>query len=452
MIANQEIELKDNSSVKLRITVGKDSIRKEYDELVQKYKQSAQMKGFRRGKVPADILIRKFGDVLQAETTEKVIQKSLDEALKSLDKQPLPYAMPRVDSADPMSMEKDYTYEVTFDVFPQIELGEYKGLEYEELAPEITDEDVGRELQGLQEKNSFFVDKADGKVEKGSVANIDYVELDAEGNEIAARKRDSFVFEIGTGYNLYKLDDELIGMGSGEEKVIRKSYPADFEIKDLAGREVTVKVKVNSVKEKKLPELNDELAQDISEKYKTLQDLKDDITTRLRETARARVREHNISQLLDKIVTASKIPLPESMIEVELASQWENFLAQYRMQEEQFLRVLKQQSPEKGKAEVLAEWRPAAERKLKLLLAVDALGKKEEVTVSEEELNAEIQKQADASKLDFKEAKERLEKNRYLDHLRDDLKTEKTYDRLLQQSMARPGKAVKFLDLVQGNY
>ena len=239
-------------------------------------------------------------------------------------------------------------------------------------------------------------------------------------------------------------------MASGEEKVVRKSYPADFEVKDLAGREIAVKVKVNSVKEKKLPELNDELAQDVSEKYKTLQDLKDDIRGRLAENARVRVREHSISQLLDKIVDASKIPLPESMVEMELASQWESFLAQYRMEEEQFLRLLKQQ--ERTKPDILAEWRPAAERKLKLLLAVEELARKEEIAVSDEELDAEIQKQADASKLSFQEAKERLEKSRYLERLRDNLRSEKAYDRLLQQSTARPGKKVKFLDLAQGNY
>ncbi len=451
MIANQEIELKENSSVKLRITVGKDSIRKEYDELVAKYAKTAQIPGFRRGKVPADILVRKFGDVLQAETTEKVIQKSLDEALKSLDRQPLPYAVPHVDSASPVSVENDYTYEVTFDVYPQIELGEHKGLEYEQLQASISDEDIGRELQGLQEKNSWFVDKADGKVETGTVANIDYVELDAEGREVPGTKREGFVFEVGTGYNLYKLDEELAGMGAGEEKTIRKSYPADFEAKDLAGREVSVKVKLNSVKEKKLPEINDELAQDISDRYKTLQDLKDDISARLRETASRRVREHSISQLLDRIVASSKIPLPESMVELELAGQWQSFLAQYRMEEAQFLRLLRQQQ-DKSKEDILADWRPAAERKLKLLLAVETLAKKENVTVSEEELNAEIQKQADAGKLSFEEAKQRLEKSRYLERIRDDLKAEKTYDLLLQQNTARPGKEIKFLDLVQGNY
>lgn len=450
MIANQEVEVKENSSVRLKITVDKESIRQEYDGLVQKYTRTAQIPGFRRGKVPPEVLIRKFGDALKAETTEKVIQKSLEEALKSIDRQPLPYSIPRIDTADPASVENDYTFEVTFDTFPNIELGESKGLEYEELQVQIGDEDIGRELQALQEKNSYFVDKPDGKVEKGDIVNIDYVELDGEGRENPATKRESFVFEVGTGYNLYRLDDDLLGMGAGEEKTLHKSYPGEAEYRDLAGREVDLRVKVNSVKEKKLPEIDDELAQDISEKYASLQDLKNDIRARLEETARRRVREHSISQLLDKIVDSSKIPLPESMIELELGSQWQSFLAQYRMDEEQFLRVLAQQG--KTREEILAEWRPAAERKLKLLLAVDALAKKENVAVSEEELDAEVRRQAEAGKVSFEEAKERLAKSRYLEHLQDHMKSEKVYDILLPNNTPRPGKEVKFLDLLQGNY
>ena len=189
--------------------------------------------------------------------------------------------MPTVDAADKLELGKEFSYKVTFDTFPKIELPEYKGLEYEELEVEVGEEDVERELKGLQEQNSVVVDKKDPVAAKGDIVNVDYVELEEGGEEKTATRRQSFVFEVGSGYNLYRFDEEIVGMKAGEEKTIAKEYPADFEVKELAGRKLSLKVKLNTVKEKQLPEINDELAQDISDKYKSLDDLKKDIREKL---------------------------------------------------------------------------------------------------------------------------------------------------------------------------
>ena len=133
MIKNKETELLENSSVRLTITVGEEAVRKEYDELLSEYCKNVRMDGFRRGKVPPNILLRKYGDVILGETTERVVQKSLEQALEASEQKPIATSVPTVDAVDKLELGKQFSYKVTFDTFPKIELPEYKGLEFEEL-------------------------------------------------------------------------------------------------------------------------------------------------------------------------------------------------------------------------------------------------------------------------------------------------------------------------------
>ena len=450
MIVNKNVELMEKSAVKLTITVDKDSIQKEYDELLGGYSRSLQLKGFRRGKVPRELLVRKLGAALIGETESNVIHKSLEEALKGGEQRPLPYCVPEVDADQELKLGSDFTYTASFDTFPKVEVPEYKGLEVEELQVAISTQDEERELKALQEQNALVVDKKKDEVEKGDIVTIDYVELDAGGAESAGTKREGFVFELGSGYNLYKIDEDILGMRKEEERVIKKSYPQDFEIKELAGRMMDLKVKVRGLKEKQLPEINDELAQDISEKYSTLEDLKKDIRLRLEEFARRRVREHSISQLLERIAQGTQVELPKSMIEQDLERQWEDFVRRFRATEQDVLAALQKEG--KSKEDLLKEWQGASERKLRLRLAVSRMVELEKIQVSEEEVDGEVRKTADARRLNFAELKEGMKKHNALDLVAYDLKNEKLYDLLLENAVKKKGKEIKFLDLAQGNY
>jgi trigger factor len=457
MAKNKQVELLENAAVKVSVEISKESIQKEYDELVAEYAKSVRVDGFRQGKVPPSVLVRKFGDVLLGETAERVIRKSVEELLDEVEQKPIATSVPEIDAKESLELGKDFSYTVSWDTVPAVELGEYKGLEYEELQVQIGDEDMERELKNLQEQNSIVVDKKDAAVLKGDIVSIDYAERDAQGADVAGSRREGFVFEVGSGYNLYRVDEELVGMKAGEEKLLSKQYPADFEHKELAGRTVSLKVKVGAVKEKQTPELNDELAQDISEKYKTLEDLKKDIRERLEGYARQRVREHSISQILEKAAEGAKITLPKSMVEHELADQWQSFLgrvvprgANNELDETPVLRQLEKDG--KSKQDVLNEWRPGAEKKLKLQLAVSEMVKREGIELEDKELDSRVQQAAEAEKISFEAAKEAMTRNRYLDFLRFDLKNEKLYGLLLEGGRRKKGKKVKFLDLVQGNY
>ncbi len=450
MIANKNLKLLGNSSVSLTITVDKESIQKEYDELVTKYSKSIRIKGFRQGKVPTGVLIRKFGPSLIGEAAEKIIHKSLEEALETIDKKPLPYYTPEVDSDDSLKLGQDFTFKISYDTYPDVELSEYHGLEYEKMRVEITKNDEDRELKRLQEQNSIVVDKEEGGVEKGNIVNIDYVEIDEQGNEKENSKRESFVFEVGTGYNLHKIDEDIIGMKKDEVRIIKKSYQENLENKDLAGKDVQLKVRLNSLKEKQLPEINDELAQDISDKYETLEDLKKDIRNKLDDLAVQKVREQSISQLLDKIVEGSKIELPESMVEHELNNQWQNFITRSQTDEKNIIRQLEAQG--KNKEDIIKDWRPDVERRLKLQLVVSKMLGKEDISVNEADVDDKIRKEADTRNISFDTLKDEMTKNNYLEFLKSDIKTEKLYDILLESAARKKGKEINFLDLIQGNY
>jgi trigger factor len=450
VIKSKKIEELDNSSVKLTISVKKDFIQKQYDELVAEYCKTVRIDGFRKGKVPVNVLLRKFGDAIMGETTERIIRNSLDKVFEKVEQKPIATSIPKVDPKKDLELGKDYTYSVTFDTYPKIELPEYKGQSFEELQVKISDEDMDRELKALQEQNSIVIDKKDATVLSGDIVNIDYAELAEKEEEIAASKRDGFVFEIGSGYNIYKIDNELVGMKTGEEKIITKDFGEDFEHKELAGKSVKLKVKLNAVKEKQLPEINDELAQDISDKYENLEDLKKDIRERLQEYAKQKVREHNISQILEKIADQATIPLPKSMVDSELEDQWQRFISRLGGEEKPVLQQLETEG--RSKQQILDEWRSGADKKLKLQLVVNEMVKQEGIELEEKDIEERIQKEADAQNVSFEEAKETMSRNNYLQFLKYDLKNEKLYDTLLESGTHKKGKKVKFLDLVQGNY
>ena len=449
MVKEKNIEALEKSSVRLTVTIDKDQVTKEYGDLVKEYTKTAQIKGFRRGKVPAAVLEQKFGDSLRAETSMKLMENSLKEIFDEIEEKPLPYSVPEVDGDAEIELDSDFTFSVTYDVYPAITLGEYKGLEIEQASVTVGKEDINRELETLQEQNSVVIEKSDGKVEKDSIITIDYCELDDDEKEVENSARQDFVFTVGTGYNLYKIDDDVIGMSKDEEKVIDKEYPEDFEIPDLAGTKKKIRVKITAVKEKQLPDLDDELAQDISDTYKTLKDLTDDIRKRLKEAANARIEEMTREDILTKIAEASEIDPPESMIQAEAENTWNNFIRSYRADESQMIKLLEAQG--KSKDILLDEWKPQAVERIRKALVTSKLLEIEAIEISDEEYAQELQRQADAGQNSLEEIQEYITQNNLKEYIKDDLAQKKLFDKLVSMSNIKKGAKVKYLDLMEKN-
>ncbi len=455
MVTNKEVENLENSSVKLTVTVDKDEAKSKYDELLKKYAKQAHIKGFRKGKVPTNVLEQKYGQGIKEEAMVNIIEESLKQVIDEVedDKKPLPYSRPALADEDntELSFYEDFTYAVTYDIYPEVKVGEYKGLEIEVPQVKVKKEDEERELESIRDQNSMVVEKEGGAVEKDDIVTVDYVELDDNDQEVEGTERSDFVFTVGTGYNVYQFDDELIGMKKGEEKVIEKEFPEDYEYEDYAGKKVRVKVTVKVIKQKDMPELDDELAQDVSDEYETLDDLRKAIRKQMEEKLEEKLRQQKIEKLFDQLIEKSEIDLPDSMIDAELENSWQNFVQQARIGEEQVLQILEAQG--RTKEDLMAEWRPSAERSVKFQLLVEKLKElePEAVEVTDEEVDEEIKGHAEKNDRDFEEIKKYYEDNNMMEYVKNDVKNRKLFDFLLEQSKIKKGEKIDYLDFVGEN-
>jgi trigger factor len=264
-------------------------VKSVYDEMMADYVKSVRIDGFRKGHVPPSVLERKFGDSLRLEAMSRVLEKAVDAALADAEEKPLAYEAPALEGEPEFALDKDFSFSVTYDVFPHFELPSTEGIELEVPGVEVSEEDLAQELERIRERNAIVVEKT-GEAALGDIVTVAYSELTEDGREVAGSKREDFTFELGKGLNLYKFDEEVVGMKAGDSKIFPKTYPGDFEYKDLAGKTVMLSVAVSKVKQKDVPALDDELAQDVSEKYKTLEDLKKAVREQLQSALDNRLR------------------------------------------------------------------------------------------------------------------------------------------------------------------
>jgi len=451
MVANKKIERVEHSAVKLTVTVAKDDVKKEYAKTVLDYTKNVQIDGFRRGKVPASVLERKFGDALRADAMGRIMEAAVEEAIKDIEEKPLAYSTPTMDEEPKFSMDEDFTFMVQYDVFPTVPVAEWKGLEIEVPEVKVTDEDEKRELDQVRERNAIVVEKAEGATAaKGDVATVEYRELAEDGTAVAGSERQDFTFEIGSGYNLYKFDDDVVGMKKGDTKKITKTFPADYEYKELAGRSVTVEVKVTTLKAKNLPELDDELAQDVSEKYKTLADLKADLRKQLDKRLEDKLRQIREKGVIDGILGRTTVDLPLSMVNAELGMRWENLKQQMGLDSDEKLdRILSFSG--KTRVDLINDWKPNAEKAIATRLILEKLTEEGKYECSDADLDAEWKRMSEESGLSIDEIKAEYEKRGSLEYLKDRVKEDKLLAEILAATKVKKGKKLAFVDLFADN-
>ncbi|MDR2259123.1 MAG: trigger factor [Treponema sp.] len=454
MTISKEITPLEHSSVKLTITVGKDDIHSEYDGILGKYAKTIQIPGFRKGKAPKEVLVRKFGDALQGETLGAIIEKSLTEIFEdtnlSKTERPLPYSTPQVQDEPKLDMERDLTFSVVYDVLPQVSVGQWKGLEAEVPDVSVTDEDLNRELEAIRERNAFVLDRDEGAAaENGNVVTVNYCETGDDGAVLPGSEREDFVFTLGSGYNIYKFDDEITGMKKGETRNIEKTYPADFSDAELAGKTKKIRVSLTALKEKKLPDLDDDLAQDVDEKFQTLEDLKKNIRERLTRNLEKRLQDIKISKLLEKMVENTPVAVPESMIRIEMESRWRNLARRFGVSMEEIVKMMEKSG--KTAEEIQEEWRPDAVKALHSRLIVETLIEEQGMTASEEEVDRKLETIAQESGRPIEEVKKYYGQENMKEYLEEDIKEKKLLDLLLAENTIKVGKKENYLDIMENN-
>lgn len=455
MKVTKEISKLENSAVKLTATIAKEDVVSGYNKNISKYAKNVQLPGFRKGHVPVKVLEQKYEDSLKQEVLADLIDESLNQIFaeeESKDIRPLPYTQPRLDGdkLPEFSTDKDLTFSVVYDVFPSVEVKDFSKIEVKEPQVEIGEKELNEELKAIQERNAVVIDKKEGEpVEKDNIVTIDYKELDDSGTAIPGSEREGFVFTVGTGENIYKIDDEIVGMKKDETKEISKTYDAKEENKDLAGKTKKISVTVKAIKLRNLPALDDELAQDVSEKYKTLDDLKKDISKGLESAKNRKIAELKSQSLLEQLVEKNPIVLPKSMIQAEMESRWRMMAQQFQTTPEQLEKMISASG--QSKENMLTQWTGDAEKMLKSRLIVDALIREKNIAVTPEEVEAEFAKIADESGSTIEEVKEHYEDARAKEYIIDEIKENKLYDELYKQVKVSKGDKVKFADLFKNN-
>lgn len=442
MKVTKEIEKLEHSAAKLTVTVAKKDVAESYKETLGKYTKQVQLPGFRKGHVPASVLERKYGEQIKMEAASDLIDKSLNEIFsdeKEAENRPLPYAQPKMDEMPAFDTSKDFTYTVTYDVFPKVEIKDFNGVAVKEPQVTIGDEELQEELKGIQERNAIVKDKDDdGKVEKDNIVTINIVEKDENGKEIEATKRDGFTFTVGTLEDVYKIDDDILGMKKDETKEISKTEE---------GKTKKYTVKVTQIKIRNLPALDDDLAQDVSEKFKTLDDLKKDITKKLEVAKSRKINEVKINDLLSQLIEKNPFELPASMFSAELDGRWRMMAQQFQTTPEELDRMVAASGQKKE--DMLKEWTGDAEKMLKSRIIVDSLMKAKNISVTPEEIEDEYQKIADDNGLSLDDVKKHYSDPRAKEYLIDEAKEQKLYKDIFAEVKVSKGDKISFADLMK---
>ena len=455
MSVSKEITRLEKSNVRMTLTIPKEDMASGYRDVLGDYAKNVQIPGFRRGKVPPAVLERKFGEGLKAEALGKIMEEAVegvfrDENLPAEDR-PLSYSRPEIEGEPKFDLEKDLVFSLVYDVLPSVKVGNWKGLEAEVKQSSVGEEDIARELEEVRDRNSFVLDRSEGaKAQSGDIVTLSYSEIGENGEALPGSGRDDFVFTLGKGQNAYEFDGDIEGMAKGETKEFSKTYPADASGPSaaFAGKTVKIRATLNALKEKKLPELDDELAQDVDEKFKTLDDLKKSIRDRLEAGLEARSRELKINAVIEKIMENTPVVLPESMVRAEISGRFSSLARNFGMRQEDVMRMLSQGGD--GLDDIEGKWRPTAEKALHSRLIIETLMDEEKIEAGEDELKEEIAKLAAGLDMSEEETK-KIYEDRRLDYIKDGIRERKFFDLLLSQNTVKTGAAVSYLDFMGNN-
>lgn len=449
----KEITKLEHSAAKLTVTVAKEDVANGYKTTLGKYVKQVQIPGFRKGHVPASVLERKYGEQIKMEAAGDLIDSVLNEIFqdeKELSNRPLPYAQPKMDEMPAFDTAKEFTFTVTYDVFPSVEVKDFNGISVKEPQVSVGDAEVKEELKGIQERNAAVIDKKeDEKAEKDNIVTIDIEEIDEDGKAVEGTKREGFTFTLGTAENVYKIDDDIIGMKANETKEITKKYAKTDADKNLAGTTKKYSVTVKQIKVRKLPALDDDLAQDVSDKYKTLADLKADILKNLNIAKDRKIKEIKVNSLLEQLIEKNPIEIPASMLQAELNGRWGQMAQQFQTTPEDLERMVVASGQKKE--DMLAQWTGDAEKMLKSRIIVDSLLKSKNISVTPEEVEEAYQKLADSNGVSVEDVKKHYADPRAKEWFIDDVKEQKLYDDIFAQIKVAKGDKTSFADLFKAN-
>ena len=389
----------EKSRVALTIEVGAEEFEAAVNKAYLKMRGKMNIPGFRPGKAPRKMIESMYGaEVFYEEAVNAVLPDAYESAVDEQKLEVVGYPQVEVESVG----KEGAVFKCTVAVYPEVELGQYKGLEAVKAEVKVMAADVNARLKEMADRNSRLV-AVERAVKKGDTANIDFEGFD-NGVAFEGGKGDAFDLEIGSGSFVPGFEDQLIGMKAGEEKDIDITFPENYT-PELAGKPVVFHVKVNEVKVKELPAIDDEFAKDVSE-FDTLKELKADIKKKMIEERTTAAQRAFEDVLMTKVAEGVKADIPEEMIELQAQQLVDGFKQQLAAQGIPYDQYLKMTGMEEAK--IMADAKEPAANQVKMDLAIRAIIKAEGLEVSDEEVEAEMKNVADKYGMDLDTVKKYL--------------------------------------------
>ena len=390
----------EKSMVALTVEVSAEEFEAAVEKAYRKQRGSIRVPGFRPGKAPRKMIENMYGaGVFYEEAVNEALPDAYTAAVKEQELEVVGY--PEVEL---LSVGKEgFSFKATVAVYPEVTLGQYKGVEAPKAEVSVTDEDVEGRIKEMADRNSRMVSVEDRAVAKGDIANIDF-EGFLDGVPFDGGKSDSFDLEIGSGQFVPGFEDQVAGMSISEEKDINITFPEDYHA-DLAGKAVVFHVKVNAIKVKEIPALDDEFAKDVSE-FDTLEELKKDVREKMlaeREEGAKRAFE---DAAMAKVAAGIQADIPDAMIEEQARRFVDNFRMQLQSQGVPYEQYMKMTGMEEEK--LMADAKAPAEGQVRMDLAIAAIVKAEGLEASDEDVEAEYSKMAGQYGMDVENVKKYL--------------------------------------------
>ncbi len=419
----QKWEKHEGNEGTLTFTVPSEDFEKALDQAFKKVSKDVSVPGFRKGKIPRKMFEKRFGvESLYQDALDIVLPEAYRNAIEAVDISPI--EQPEVD-IDEIERGQDVVLTAKVQVEPEVKLGEYKGLKVEELEAEVTEEDVDKEIETMLESHAEMVIKEEGAIENGDLVNFDFDGY-VDGEPFDGGKAEDYELEIGSGNFIPGFEEQMDGLANGEEKDLPVTFPEDYHAEEMAGKEAVFKVKVNSIKSKEIPELDEELLKELDKDVDSVEALRESVKNDLqtdKETARDnQLREDLIIQASDN----AEVEIPEVMVNNEtdrMVQEFSQNLAQQGLNFEMY-----QQFSGQDEKALRAQMKADAEKRVKTNLTLKQIAIDENIEITDDALNEEAEKMASQFNMSVEDIKRTLGD---LSMLKDDLKLQKVVSLLV---------------------
>ncbi|QNO13672.1 trigger factor [Alkalicella caledoniensis] len=404
----------------LTVEVPETEVAEAIEKAYIKVRKEINLPGFRKGKIPRNMIEKRFGiEIFYEDAANFLLQDNYPKAIDQAGIDPVD--KPEID-VEQMEVEKPFIFKATITVKPEVELGQYTNFGIEKEAKVVTDEDINNELKRLQEQHAVLEAQGEGSsVENGDTAVIDFVGS-VDGEEFPGGAGENHPLVIGSGSFIPGFEEQLVGKNLGEEVDVNVTFPTEYHAEHLAGKEALFKVKINEIKKKQLPALDDEFAKDNN--FDSLEDLKADVSKKLADKYESETTREHENKVVEQLLENNKVEIPAVMVDdkvEDMLKEMEQSLSQQGLDLETYFKFTGS-SLEQAKEQI----RPQAENDVKFSLIVEAVANKEEIQSTEEDFEAELNKIAQMYNSEVEKIKPIMEAQRPA--IEDGIKRRKAFD------------------------